>query len=339
MLTASITIQTSIFDLQSLYVTKLAAQQDMNLLDYIIHVLKTPKQMELINSFYDVNSTSFPLLDPKTKREMTSHEYFRARIIERSLYGLQLQAEEMQVTSFYVGVIENAIEGRCYWSGFEEALVNNTILRLEELLSTRSEEKKSFNLKNMNELTRLFRTLLSLNVNDAFILLDPAAAEPILQKDTSHIQAHLDSLTFCKAIQQYTRDYECFDHYSKSVKQSTWTLLAGVDDLRSKNGVQSTDINQSHLQELAKKLDTNSIREEIDCDRKSILVRAVLEQKPLDVEYQLHCIGSPYSHFIPVARTETAHFLQLQMAKKFARNVRVPEKARLKSITSSILVC
>lgn len=334
MLTASIIVQTSNFDLQKLSVTKFASPQDVSFLDYILHVLRSSA---LINSFYDLDSISFSLLDPTSKREMTSHEYFRVRIIERALYGLQLLSDP-QLAKFYVETIERAIQGRYHWSTFEDALLMNTIFRVEELISRRLDDKISLNQNIMTELTRLFQILLSLNINNAFIQLNPFTAEPILQMKQTFFQAQtlLQNLTFCQAIQQYARDYERYDLYAKLAGRSDWVLLTRFDDLLQNNGIQSTDVNISQLQESGKKLDIHSIREETDNDRKSLLVRAVLEQLPLDVEYQLSCITSPYSHFSYGIKSEKVNI----KGSRFTRSFQVLEKPRLRLqfITRSILI-
>ena len=318
MLTAGITVQTSTFDLQSLSVTKLATPQDINFFEYIFHFVDCS---ELIQIFYK-NSTSFPMLDPKTKREVTSDEYFRARIIERALYGLQLLpiTEEKQFEDFYTSTIKYAIEGRCYWSHFEEALLENTILRVEKLMSMRMEQVSLIHHK-MQWVVQLYVKLLSLNVSDALIQLNPVEAESIFRRKKVS-EGHLDYLTFCKAIQQYTRDYGRLDAYSKQANQPNWVLLSECNELREKNGFHLPAVDVNLLQEAANKLDIHAIREEKIDDRKAIVVRAVLQEKPLDIEYQLDFIASPYNHC--GEETDTP-----KVPIRFSRTVKIQKKARL----------
>lgn len=332
LLTASIIVQTSNFDLQTLSFKKFEAPQNMNFLDYIMHVLDSPQQMELVTSFFEVDSTPFPLLDPKTKREMTSHEYFRARIIERAFYGLQMlsdskSTQEAVLSSRYMLTIDKAIDARYYWTPYEEALVNNTILRLEESMVQRPEKKISLNQQDMPNLNSLFQSLLRLNAYDAFIRLDPIMAEPISYYPERVFRCPPENMLAYVAIQHFTRDYESFDSYSKAARQPDWILLGGCKELSDNNGVQATDIELSRLQELASKLDIDAIREETDSDRKAVLIQAVLEQKPLDIEYQITCIESPYSHFMPEPRIKNSPFSL--RASLFTRVVRIREQTRL----------
>ncbi len=343
-ITADIMIQTAYFDLKTLFYTTPTAPHNMSFFDYIMHVPKISIRKELLQSLYDVNTMSFPLLDSTTKREVTSHEYFRSKIVEKSLYGIHIlfdpkTHDEKLLHSFYVEAIKNAIETRYYWSIFEEALINNTIARVEEMISVRIKGKMSLLQQNMIDLNDLYQILLNMNINNAFIQLDPATAESILQtnndinaifrEDLTFSKALFrEDLTFCKAIQQFIREYECFDPYLKSPKEFDWILFSNFTDLELNKIVQGMNTDILHLQEFGKNLDVTSIREETDDDRKALLVRAILENKLLDTEYQLSSVFSPYCHSSAEAILRIQSIFENR--SKFSRIVRVKQKTQLK---------
>lgn len=273
-------ISTQVFDMKSYLFTELAEPQETTFLDYAVHVLQTPAfpvHASVVTCFFERYTPAYTL--KHGDEIITSNEWFAGMVIDKCLQALSAfaanadieECKRHQLQFVYAQTIRNALRSEWVSSEYATKVNNKVISELEAIINVNLAHGRT--LKDLFTLHEVVRIQTHVQIAQAYAQLDPMHAQENLPKNSR--EAIREEYHCLRSLLHFGRDYEKLDQYYSKTQAD---VLVDRDPVKGES----------------EKL--HAIRIESNENRRALLVRAIIEGKPLDYQYVFSHGTAYYAH-------------------------------------------